>query len=269
MIDSVKTQYQQPGTVPDDPNVGTQGNVDNTQGTPPQTGSGNIDVTGIKVSYQDDKVVVELQLDTHGIDDVPGADPGAHADTASIFMQFDPQQGLDLIGLMGQVTDQLRHALAGIKSSVHATEMAVRQEQFDTQNEAADKEKELGETGFAFSIAEGVSQMAIGSVTTGVAMSGGTSQAGMMQAQAKSQAIGQIGGGLTAPIGGTEKLMEGNIKAEQQRKQASAQFLGSMLQDLNPQSLHDAIKEVQQYYSQAADKVGQGYSILAGNVKMS
>ena len=272
MSDAVKNDGTQRVQYTPDPNgtVGDNGDVKKTGGAQPQTGAGDIDVdvAGVRVSYQDDKVVVAVALDIHELDDNPGPMSDEQHASLGLVLTLDPQPGLDLIALVGQVTDQLRHSLNDIKSSVHATEMEVRQDQLDSSYKAADDEKKLGDSALGFSIASGVTQMAFGAWSAKASWNVGTNPAEQMQAQARSTAINSMGGGISTGLSGGEKFYESGIRSDQQRKQADAQFEGSLLSDLSPQSIQEAVKEVQQYFAHADDKVSQGMSILVGNLNV-
>jgi len=275
MVDATKgppvTQPQY--TVPDSDGAEGKGQVGKTGGTQPETGAGNVDVelTGVRFSHEDNQLVVQLHYDVHDLDDPPGPVNNANHESMNVFMTLDPEQGLDLIGIMGKATDELRHALQGIKSSVHKAHMETRQEQYDSAMDAADDEEKIGVNAAMWGGIEGVTQMTVGFASAGMAMKGadGTDQAARMSYQNKSQGIASAGGGIQSGLAGTEKYMESQFRARQQRSQADSQFYGSLSQDLTPQTIQDAINQVNQSYASEGDKVNQGFSIQIGNFHAS
>jgi len=242
----VNTQYQ---TQPDD---GV-----NQVGTQATSGSG--DGEGVQVSHATPPGSGAPPPPGHDIDDPAGpVTPGQNEALRELFTA-DLTPSLDFVSLMGDLVDKLKHSLGAEKAQDHAAMMQFRLDQHDLAYDAANDEKDLGKAAMAWSIISGVSQVAVGGVAMGVGYV--TEDTGM------TQAASQIGGGLTAPLGGGEKLVESNIKSRQEKHQADAQMAGELSQDMSGQDIKDAIKDLLQHYGHVADKADQTRESIIGSFR--
>lgn len=167
-------------------------------------------------------------------------------------------QSVDFVALMGDLFSKLRQEYTAQKATEHGAMMKFRLGQHDLAYKAADDEKALGKAAMAWSIISGVSEMTVGGVSAGIGIK--TGDMGLTQAST------QVGSGLTAPLGGAEKMVEGDIKHHQERAQADSQMSGELEQDMSSQTVLDALKDALQALTQVLESDTTSKNKTSGSI---